>query len=57
MKRARASADANLFVRQVGRKKQAGLDPNDRGYDRELENKLARVDPLRLDALLRDDED
>jgi hypothetical protein len=56
-KRARAAADANLFVRQYERKKTAGLDPNDRRHDRELEGKLSRIDAIRFDALLRDDED
>jgi hypothetical protein len=57
MKRARAAADAALFVGQYGRKRRAGLDPNDRRYDRELEEKLSRIDAVRFDQLLRDHED
>lgn len=31
-------------------------DPNDRHYDRKLEQKIKRMDPKDLDALMRDDE-
>ena len=41
------------FLRQYGRKKHAGSDPNDRSYDREIEKKLKHMDPVELDELLR----
>jgi hypothetical protein len=56
-KRALAAADARVFIQQYGRKRQDGYDPNDRTYDRETEAKLKRIDPIRLDEILRDDED
>lgn len=45
------------FQRVYGRKKRKGMDPNDRGYDRELESKIRRMDPEELDELLRGDDD
>jgi hypothetical protein len=46
-----------LFIQQYGRKKNAGQDPNDRAYDRKLEKKIRKMDPMELDALLRDDQE
>jgi len=45
------------FFRQYSRKKHAGQDPNDRGYDRKIEKNLKNMDPVELDALLRGEED
>src|SRR5262245_3322748 len=45
--------DVGSFLRQYGRRKHAGHDPNDRGYDRELEAKLKRLPPEELDLLIR----
>lgn len=42
------------YVRQVGRKAQKGVEPNDRSHDRKLEEKLKRMKPEEFDALLRD---
>ena len=54
----REAADVQLFVRRYGRKARAGgLDPNDRDYDRRVENRIRRMSPEDLDALLRAGED
>ena len=48
------------FVRQYARRKQRGhanTDPNDRSYDRKLEQRLKKLDPETLDQLLREDLD
>jgi hypothetical protein len=49
-------ADLGLFLQQYGRKAQSGWDPNDRGYSREIEQKLKRMRPEDLDRLMRGDE-
>ena len=54
----RTAAEVQLFVRLYGRKARVGgLDPNDRTYDRRVEKAVRRMDPERLDALLRGGED
>lgn len=45
------------FMRQYQRKAEPGWDPNDRHYDRQLEEKLKRMSPEELDALLNDTDD
>lgn len=45
------------FVQQYGRKKRPGWDPNDRNYDRKIEEKLKKMDPEELDELLHGDLD
>ena len=44
-------------MRQYRRKKHPGHDPNDRGYDRQLEKQMKQMDPRELDELLHDDLD
>lgn len=56
-KRALKAAELQRFVQQYGRGASPGFDPNDRSYDRELEQKIKRMPPEKLDRLLRDDED
>lgn len=56
-KRALMAAEVAVFARQYARRKQRGMDPNDRGYDRELEEQLKKMDPAELDRLLREDDD
>ncbi|NJS39876.1 MAG: hypothetical protein HC783_13660 [Rhodobacteraceae bacterium] len=51
------AAEVAVFARQYARRKQRGMDPNDRGYDRELEEQLKKMDPAELDRLLREDDD
>lgn len=43
------------FLRQYGRKAEHGYDPNDRGYDRKIEELIKKMDPEELDKLMHDD--
>ena len=52
-KKQRLNDAAARYLRQVGRKAQKGMDPNDRGYDRRFEQKLKRLPPEDVDALFR----
>lgn len=45
------------FLRQYTRKAYPGRDPNDRGYDRAIEQYIRRLRPRDLDVLLHGDED
>jgi hypothetical protein len=56
-KRALKAAEIRRFVQQYGRGASPGYDPNDRSYDRELEQTVRRMRPEELDRLLRDDEE
>lgn len=56
-KRAKKAAALQLFVKQYARKGMPGIDPNDRSYDRDIEQMARRLSPEELDALLRDGED
>jgi len=56
-KRALKTAQVQRFIQQYGRGANPGFDPNDRSYDRELEQKIKRMAPDELDRLLREDED
>lgn len=56
-KRAKRAGAVQLFARQYARKAQKGVEPNDRRYDRDIEQAASRMSPLELDALLRDGED
>ena len=58
-KRALKAADVRQFVQEYGRQSRArgGFDPNDRGYDREIEQKLRGMSPEELDRLMREDEE
>ena len=45
-------------MRQYGRRGGVrGVDPNDRGYSREMENAIKRLPPSELDALMRGETD
>jgi hypothetical protein len=55
-KRRRAEADVGLFLRQYARKDQRGIK-NDRGYCREVEEKIKRMKPEELDRLIRGEDD
>ena len=47
-----------VFVKRYARKKSKnGQDPNDRNYDRKLEEIIKRMKPEELAELLYDDED
>jgi hypothetical protein len=57
-KRALKAGDIRLFVQEYGRRKPRGsYEPNDRGYDREIEETVRRMSPEQLDELMRDDEE
>jgi hypothetical protein len=46
------------FLRDYGRtSRRRGYDPNDRQYDRKLEEEVKRMDPRELDALLHGDDE
>ena len=53
-KRTKSTLAAKLgrFVQQYGRKAQKGWDPNDRNYDRKLEEKMKKLSPEELSDLL-----
>jgi hypothetical protein len=55
-KRALKAADIALFVKESGRKAQKGMNPNDRCYDREVEQVVNQMAPEMFDQLLRDSE-
>jgi hypothetical protein len=56
-RRQRLQGELGAFMRQYGRRKHAGHDPNDRGYDRELEQQMKHMDPRELDELLHGEPD
>lgn len=41
------------FMRLYQRKAQRGVEPNDRRYDRKVENEIKRMDPVKLDQLIK----
>jgi len=50
-------AEYDAFIKQYARKRaKNGKDPNDRDYDRKLEEKIKRMKPEELVELLKDDE-
>jgi hypothetical protein len=55
-KRALKAAEMAVFVRQVGRKAQKRIEPNDRGYEDAFQRKLRQISPTDLNSLLYDDE-
>jgi hypothetical protein len=53
----RIAKELGTFLRQYGRRAQKGQDPNDRTYDREIEQELRRLKPEALDRLINGDDD
>jgi hypothetical protein len=51
-KRRELERQIGAFLRQYKRKAQRGREPNDRGYDRAIEEYIRRLRPEELDALL-----
>jgi len=45
------------FLRLYGRKAQRGTEPNDRRYDRKLEQRLKRMKPIDVSALISGSDD
>ena len=56
-KRALRAAEIRRFVQQYGRGASPGYDPDDRSYDREVEQEVRRMSAEELDRLMRDDEE
>jgi hypothetical protein len=53
----RLANDLDKLIREYGRKARRGYDPNDRTIDRKLLERIGRMKPEELDALMRDEED
>lgn len=53
----RIAQDIGLFMQQCTRKAQHHTEPNDRPYDRKLEERLKRLPPEELGRLLSGEED
>ena len=51
------AAGWQLFVKQIGRKAQRGVEPNDRKYSNNAARSLRRMHPEDFDSLLRHGED
>jgi hypothetical protein len=51
------AADIKLFAKQYARPAQKGVEPNDRRYPREIEQRVKRMPPDKLDELLTGDVD
>lgn len=56
-RRTKAAAALQLFVKQYARKAQKRVEPNDRRHDRKLQERISRMSPEMLDAMLRDGEE
>jgi hypothetical protein len=56
-KKQRLAAATAHYLRQIGRKAQKGVEPNDRGFDHELDEKLKRMRPEDVDTLFRGGDD
>lgn len=52
-KRQRLAAATARYLRQIGRKAQKGIEPNDRRFDHKLDEKLKRMRPEDVDTLFR----
>lgn len=52
-KRERRAASWQLFVKQIGRKAQRGVEPNDRKHDVPMDRSLRRMRPEDFDRFTR----
>ena len=50
-------SEIGAFVRQYARRHHPGTDPNDRRYDREVEQIVRKMSPAVLDELMHGDRD
>jgi len=48
-------SDIGTFLKQYQRKAHAGWDPNDRGYDRDIEKKIKSMSPEELSELMAEE--
>ena len=55
--KSRLRRNAGAFLQQYTRKAQRGKEPNDRQYDRELEQKLKQLKPEELNEVLYGDDE
>ena len=53
----RLEGEVGVFVKQYGRKRPRGGEPNDRRYDRKVEQKIKSIDPRELDVLMNSEDD
>lgn len=53
-RRERKAGDIVLLVKQIGRKAQKGIEPNDRRVNHKVKRKLKHLKPQAMDLLLRD---
>ena len=51
-KKDKIQREIGSFIRQYQRKAQPGWDPNDRRYDRKMENKIKKLDPAELSEII-----
>jgi hypothetical protein len=51
-KKKKIACDIGSFLQQYERKKEQGYDPNDRGYDRELEEQIKKMSPEELSEIM-----
>jgi len=49
-------SDIGVFLKRYKRKSHKGNDPNDRSYDRKLEERLKKMNPEDLSKLMNDEE-
>ena len=56
-KKQRLAAATALYLRQIGRKAQKVVEPNDRGFDHKLDGKLKRMRPEDVDTLFRGEDE
>ena len=49
--------EVGLFIKQYKRKSDPHVDPNDRMYDRKIEQKIKRMKPEKLQEILYDESD
>ena len=56
-KKQRLANATAIYLRQIGRKAQKGAEPNDRAYDRKLDDKLKRMRPEDVDMLFRGEDE
>jgi len=54
--KSKLAAELGRFVHQYARKAHKNWDPNDRNYDRKLEEKMKRLSPEDLSELLSGDD-
>ena len=51
-RRSRLEGEIGSFIKQYQRKSQRGVEPNDRGYDREIEKIIKNMKPHELSELM-----